>query len=231
MSKSLPAKIHIREIDADFLLIPAGAFYVGGLKDWEEAPRRLAAITKPFYMQETPVTQRQYQALLGTNPSISNNLENPVVNLDWQQSVVFADKLSRQTGLVFRLPTEMEWEYAARGGDGDKYTYAGSNDLDEVAWYKGNSNKQKQPVMQKKANGFGLYDMTGNVWEWCSDAYKTYPNRELIDYRGAESSDYRVSRGGSWYDTADYARVALRFRYFPDFRLVFLGLRLVLEIP
>ena len=232
MSKNLPAEIHIPEIDADFLLIPAGAFFVGGLKNKADAPRRLAAITKSFYMQDTPVTQKQYEIITGQNPSRSkNNLENPVEQVSWPEAVDFAEKLSRQTEFVLRLPTEMEWEYAARGGDGDKYTYAGSNDIDEVAWYRDNSGDRIQPVMQKKPNGYGLYDMTGNVWEWCSDAHSDYPNQELVDHRTplVRHAPNRVYRGGSWSSTAGFARVAFRSRGIPDYRSGGLGFRLVLE--
>ncbi len=230
MSKNLPSKIHIPEIDANFLLIPAGAFYVGRSRD-EDSPRRLAAITKPFYMQETLVTQRQYQAITGTNPSnFTYNLENPVEQVNWPESVDFAQKLSQQTGLVFRLPTEMEWEYAARGGDGDKYLYAGSNKIDEVGWYNVNSRNQTRPVKQKKPNGYGLYDMTGNVSEWCLDGYYSkYPNEELIDYQGiAGSASYLVNRGGSWFSRA---QVASRDYSNPAGSSSYLGFRLVLEGP
>ena len=227
MSKNLPAEIHIPEIDADFLLIPAGAFFVG-----EKENRRLAVITRPFYMQETTVTQLQYEMITGKNPAdFKDNPDNPVEQVNWNDSVVFAKNLSQQTKLTFRLPTEVEWEYAARGGDGDKYTYAGSNDLDEVAWIRENSGLQPRPVRQKKPNGYGLYDMSGNVWEWCSDVWnKSYPNRELIDYKDATpSGSTRVSRGGSWCSSAVYARVAFRYWNNPDHRDDSLGFRLVLE--
>ena len=218
-------------VTGNFLLIPAGAFYAGGLKDREEAPRRLIASTKPFYMQETTVTQRQYRVLTGQNHSkFQNNPDNPVEQISWNESVDFAKQLSQQTGLVFRLPTEMEWEYAARGGDGDKYTYAGSNDIEKVGWIAINSNRQTEPIKQKKPNGYGLYDMSGNVWEWCSDNYyDTQPDKELIDYRDHRNGPYRVIRGGSWNFSADRARVALRDGNFPVNRDDFLGLRLVLE--
>ena len=220
-----------------FLLIPAGAFYTCR-KRGSSTHRRLAVITKPFLMQETPVTQGQYQAIAGTNPAVwKGDLDNPVEMVNWNDAVAFAETLSQKKGLKFRLPTEMEWEYAARGGDGDKYTYAGSNNIDEVAWYRDNSGYRDNsdgrvhPVKQKKPNGYGLYDMTGNVWEWCSDKFAPYPNQELIDYRGAESSDYRISRGNSWYDTVDYMPLTIRNGNYPDHSMHNLGFRLVLEAP
>jgi formylglycine-generating enzyme required for sulfatase activity len=185
-------------------------------------------------MQETPVTQKQYEIITGQNPATFNDEpENPVEQVSWDESVDFTEKLSRlvrlKFGLTARLPTEMEWEYAARGGDGDKYTYAGSNYINEVAWYHDNSNDQPHPVKQKKPNGYGLYDMTGNVNEWCSDVYGKYPNQELIDYQGSTTGQERVFRGGSWNVSAVYARVAFRYWRNPIYRNLTLGLRLVLE--
>ncbi len=222
-------------VTGNFLLIPAGAFYVGGLKD-HDVPRRLVAITKPYYMQETTVTQRQYEIITGQNPATFNDEpENPVEQVSWDNAVDFADNLTRLVGLHFgltaRLPTELEWEYAARGGDGDKYKYAGSNYINEVAWYHDNSKEQTHPVKQKKPNGYGLYDMTGNVWEWCSDKSAPYPNQELIDYQGSASGPNRVFRGGSGSTGLDNARIAKRNANFPHYHNLTLGFRLVLEAP
>lgn len=231
---STPPKSRVVEFGKDqdgpvvgnFLLIPAGAFYVSG--STAEGGRRLAVISRPFYMQETPVTQRQYQTVTGNPSKFQGNPEHPVEQVNWDDAVEFC----RNLGPEFRLPTDMEGEWAARGGDGDKYKWAGSNDPDEVAWTEENSRYHTQPVKQKKPNGYGLYDMSGNVSEWCSDWYAPkYPNQELIDYRGVNVGGYRVYRGGSWLFHVGYARVASRDRNSPGSRYANLGFRLVMDIP
>jgi formylglycine-generating enzyme required for sulfatase activity len=155
-----------------------------------------------------------------------------VERVSWNDIQEFLSKLNAKTGKTYRLPTEAEWEYAARGGSQSRgYKYAGSNSLDEVAWYTDNSGSKTHPVGQKKANELGLYDMSGNVWEWCADdwhgSYSGAPStgRAWIDSPRASS---RVFRGGGWDGGARYCRVSYRGNYTPSFRGSALGFRLAL---
>jgi hypothetical protein len=147
----------------------------------------------------------------------------------WNDAVAFAQKLSDKEGLsgesAYRLPTEAEWEYAARAGQGTKY--AGSDDVDAVAWHKGNSGSKTHPVGQKPPNAWGLYDMTGNVFEWTLDWYGDYLSDAPTNPKGASDGSYRVKRGGSWFRVPRYARVALRFKFAPKYVYYDVGLRLL----
>lgn len=170
----------------------------------------------PFYIGKTEVTQRLWYAVMGSNPSRFIGDYNPVEQVSWYDCQEFVERLSRLTGRNFRLPTEREWEYAARGGNKSRgYEYSGSNDLYRVAWYEENSGNQTHPVAQKLDNELGIYDMSGNVWEWCSDLYDS-------------SGSNRVYRGGSWGNAAASCRVACRGCNAPGFRIYYLGLRLAL---
>ncbi|MCA0237105.1 MAG: SUMF1/EgtB/PvdO family nonheme iron enzyme [Bacteroidetes bacterium] len=164
------------------------------------------------------VTQADWQAVMGSNPSNFKNCPDcPVESVSWDDIQQFITKLKEKTGLPFRLPTEVEWEYAARGGKQSKgYLYAGGNTLNEVAWNYNNSDKKTHPVGGKQANELGLYDMSGNVWEWCQDTYKPYS----CDSKTSADSSVRVLRGGSWVNfNSSNLRVAERFNYAPDRRL------------
>lgn len=173
-------------------------------------------VMSPFYIGKTEVTQRLWYAVMGTNPSKFIGDNNPVEMVSWYDCQEFVERLSRLTGRNFRLPTEKEWEYAARGGSKSRgYEYSGSNDIYRVAWYTENSNSKTHPVAQKLDNELGIYDMSGNVWEWCSDYYNG-------------DSSVRVNRGGSWSSTAAYCRVANRSYDTPGRRYNSLGLRLAL---
>ena len=140
---------------------------------------------------------------------------------------MFIQKLNPLTGRTFSLPTEAQWEYAARGGNKKSgYKYAGGNNVDEEAWYDGNSGSSTHPVKGKKPNVLGLYDMSGNVWEWCSDWYGSYSSGAQINPQGPSSGSDRVLRGGSWDRSARYCRVSYRLRSNPDYRSDDFGFRL-----
>ena len=152
---------------------------------------------------------------------------HPVIHVSWNDAVAYAEWLSRKSGGRYRLPTEAEWEYAARGGSQSRrYQYAGSNNLDEVAWYFSNSGNTTHPVKGKIANELGLYDMSGNVWEWCADWYGSYSSGSQTNPAGPAAGSRRVLRGGSWSDIPAFCRVAHRDSVTPDYRNGYLGFRL-----
>jgi formylglycine-generating enzyme required for sulfatase activity len=185
-----------------------------------------------FYIAQTEVTQAQWRAVMGTNPSNFKNCDDcPVESVSWLDVQDFISKLnSRSGGARYRLPTEAEWEYAARGGSKSRgFEYAGGSNIDEVAWYDGNSGSKTRPVKGKKPNELGLYDMSGNVWEWCSDWYGDYPNGKKSDPTGPSSGSYRVDRGGGWSNNAGVCRAAYRGNGTPAGRLTHIGFRLALQ--
>ena len=200
-----------------------------------------------YYIGETEVTQALWEAVMGTSIydqakkgtygtdlyGVGNN--NPMYYISYDDCITFINKLNSQlsgqlpSGRKFRLPTEAEWEFAARGGNRSRGNqYSGSNSLGSVAWYDDNSNGQTHPVKQKQANELGLYDMSGNVWEWCYDWYGKYSSSSQTNPKGPSSGSYRVLRGGSWSYYAQFCRVAFRNYGTPDFRYNFIGLRLAL---
>ncbi len=197
--------------------------------DGDENPAHKVTLTKDYYIAETQVTQALWQAVMGSNPSSFKGDMNPVEEVSWNDCQEFIKKLNQMTGKNFRLPTEAEWEFAARGGNKSKHTqYAGSSSLDEVAWYYDNSGSETHPVAQKKPNELGLYDMSGNVWEWCNDWFGYYSNTPSTDPQGPTSGSGRVSRGGSWRYNARYCRLSGRNWRNPEFRYDSIGLRLAL---
>jgi formylglycine-generating enzyme required for sulfatase activity len=203
---------------------------------------------KPFLMGKYPVTQRQYEAVIGKNPSrFTGDLERPVEWVSWHDAIAFCQKLSQLLGEKIDLPSETQWEWAARGATQSKdYTYAGSNKLDEVGWYWENSGDQRlsggwdydkitknncrtHPVGQKKSNELGIYDMSGNVWEWCQDSWAN--NVEQLPQDGTpftNSDSTRVLRGGSWNLNARICRSANRNRYRNNHSYYNRGFRLIL---
>lgn len=219
-------------------LLKAGTFMMGATPEMEddaldnEFPVHKVTLTKDYYMGETQVTQALWQAVMGKNPSwFTGNDQRPVECVSWNDCQDFIEQLNRITGEHFRLPTEAEWEFAARGGNESKgCRYAGSNDLDEVVWYCGNSNLQTHQVATKQPNELGLYDMSGNVYEWCADwfgkdYYQTSPD---VDPQGPASGLFRVLRGGSWHSIARLCRLSGRSRNYPEGRINYYGLRLSL---
>ena len=183
-----------------------------------------------YYIGETEVTQELWEAVMGSNPSyFEGDNQRPVENVSWNDCQKFIKKLNRLTGKEFRLPTEAEWEYAARGGKYSRgYKYSGSNNADEVAWYSYNSRDETHPVKTKKANELGLYDMSGNVWEWCNDWWGCYQSNSQTNPTGPSKGEYRVLRGGSWGNFDWCVRVSFRYFNSPGTRNDNYGLRLAL---
>jgi len=182
-----------------------------------------------YYIGETEVTQELWKAVMGSNPSEFKGSNLPVEKVSWDDCQGFVRKLNALTGQQFRLPTEAEWEYAARGGGKSKgYKYSGSNNIGDVAWYKDNSGGNTHAVKTKSPNELGLYDMSGNVSEWCQDWYGSYASSVQTNPTGASSGSYRVLRGGGWGYYVRNSRVSYRNSFMPDIRYSYLGLRLAM---
>jgi formylglycine-generating enzyme required for sulfatase activity len=183
-----------------------------------------------YHIGQTEVTQALWQAVMGSNPSWNKGDNLPVEKVSWNDCQMFITKLNQLTGQKFRLPTEAEWEYAARGGKLSKgYKYSGSNTLSYVAWYTGNSSYKTHPVATKRPNELGLYDMSGNVWEWCQDWYGSYSSSTQSNPTGPSSGSDRVLRGGSWDYVAGICRVSNRLDDEPSRTHDNLGFRLALS--
>ena len=196
-----------------------------------EKPAHPVTLTQPFYVGKFDVTQEQYQQVMGTNPSYFKGKDNPVEQVSWDDAQAFCKKLSEQTTDRVRLPTEAEWEYSCRAGTKTTY-YSGDTDkdLDRVAWYGANSKSTTHPVGQKESNFFGLYDMHGNVWQWCQDWYSEnyYGKSEAENPQGPAQGAVRLLRGGSWDFNPMICRSANRCRYDPVNRYYNIGFRVVL---
>ncbi|MFK7905848.1 MAG: formylglycine-generating enzyme family protein, partial [Chitinophagales bacterium] len=227
---------HIQKLIDDMVSVKGGTFRMGCIPERDgdcnedETPAHEVTLSD-FKIGKFEVTQGQWEAIMGENPSYFKNCSNcPVEEVSWHDAQDFIRKLNQQIGKTFRLPTEAEWEFAARGGTkSGNYKYAGSNSIDEVAWYGGNSGKKTHLVAGKKANELGLYDMSGNVWEWCEDDghdnYNGAPTngKAWIDSPRTAS---RVLRGGSWYDFNSYCRSTFRDYVTPTYRYGGNGMRL-----
>jgi formylglycine-generating enzyme required for sulfatase activity len=192
------------------VLIRPGKFMMGDGKDRHEV-----TLSKPFYMGVTEVTQAQYEAVMGASPSHFKGATNPVEMVYWNDAAEFCKKLSGKTRQTFRLPTEAEWEYACRAGTQTAFSFGDDPSvLGDHAWGGRNSAKTTHPVGQKKPNAWGLYDMHGNIWEWCADWHGDYPKDPVTDPSGPATGRYRVLRGGSWsYVDADCFRCGFRLYY------------------
>jgi len=189
-------------------------------------------ISKPFYMGVFEVTQAQYQAVIGSNPSNFKGASNPVDKVSWDDATAFCKKLSAKTGKTVRLPTNAQWEYACRAGSKTRFSYGDDdNKLGDYAWYDKNSGGKTHPVGRKKPNAFGLYDMHGNAWEWCNDWYsESYANAKDRDPGGPDSGDTHVLRSGGIYHPGNL-RSAARTWDDPAYRVVGIGFRVVVEAP
>jgi formylglycine-generating enzyme required for sulfatase activity len=217
-------------------LIPPGEFTMGSNYRADEKPPHKVTLTKPFELGVYEVTQEQYEkvmGVMGTNPSKFKAPQNPVEQVSWTDAVEFCRKLSslpeeKAAGYVYRLPTEAEWEYACRAGTKTKYSFGDSeSELGDYAWYTKNSGRTTHSVGRKKPNPWGLYDMHGNVWEWCQDRYGNYPSGSVTDPTGAASGSFRVSRGGCWSLNSDLCHSASRDRHSPGHRTFILGFRVL----
>ena len=182
-----------------------------------------------YYIGKTEVTQALWKVVMGSNPSSCKGDNLPVEQVSWNDCQKFIRKLNSLTGQNFRLPTEAEWEFACRGGNNSRgYKYSGSNYIDNVAWYDGNSGDKTHPVGTKAPNELGIYDMTGNVWEWCADWYGDYSSGAQTNPKGPYDGSDRVCRGGGWGSLARLCRSSNRSYSYPTYRDGSLGLRLAL---
>ncbi|WP_337437814.1 formylglycine-generating enzyme family protein [Prevotella sp.] len=221
-------------ISIDMVRVEAGTFTMGATPemespfDWEK-PTHQVTLTNDYYIGKYEVIQALWQAVMGKNPSKFKGDNLPVEQVSWDDCQEFISKLNKMTGKKFRLPTEAEWEYAARGGNKSRgYQYSGSNNLSDVAWYEDNSGKKTHAVGSKQSNELGIYDMSGNVSEWCQDRWGYYSSSSQTNPIGANSESLRVRRGGYWGDYAG-CRSSCRFSTALGRRFMTLGLRLILS--
>lgn len=193
----------------------------------DELPVHHVKINEDFYIGQTEVTQKLWKAVMGSNPSKKKCPKRPVESVSYYDIQEFLNLLDSLTGMHFRLPTEEEWEYAARGGKNSKgYVYSGGKDIDKVAWYNGNTNKLKK-VKKRSPNELGIYDMSGNVWEWTNSKYHYYDKERNVKL-GKEGQMY-IIRGGAWQLPKTSSRIAWRGKRFPDLKNSFGGFRLCLD--
>ena len=220
----------VNTIGMQLKLLPAGNFVMG-----DGSASHEVTLTRPFYMGVTEVTQEHYQRVMGANPSKFKGAKNPVETVNWDDAVSFCKKLSempkeKAAGREYRLPTEAEWEYACRAGSTTSYSFGDSAELiGEYAWFEENAGNETHPVGEKKPNGWGLYDMHGNVWEWCQDWYADYSPDASTDPHGPNRGTSRVDRGGSWGNDAADCRAAYRGSLGPTRRAARRGFRLALS--
>ena len=217
----------VNGVSFTMIAVTGGTFQMG--YDYDNYEKIVQQVTlSDYYIGETEVTQELWSAVMGSNPSnFTGNMQRPVEMVSWDDCQTFISRLNQLTGENFRLPTEAQWEYAARGGNKSNwYTYSGSNGIYEVAWYWDNSDRTTHPVKTKAPNELGIYDMSGNVWEWCSDWYGPYSISPQTDPTGPATGYSRVIRGGSCGNGASLCRVSDRYDRTPADPSDILGLRL-----
>ena len=234
LNKRLQGRVrYINSIGMHFSPIRAGEFVMGA-SDLPDARQHRVRLTQPFLLGVFSVTQAEYQRVMGENPSrFDDDARRPVEKVSWHDAQEFCRRMSEQERVTYRLPTEAEWEYACRAGSTGAWCFGDDeSQVEEYAWYSENSGGDTHAVGQKKSNAWGLHDMHGNVWEWCSDWYSAdyYANSPLEDPKGPERATFRVFLGGSWGLGARYCRAAFRFGLVPGFRFVHLGFR-VAAVP
>ena len=219
-------------VQMELVLIPAGTFTMGsiGLHVLEEPPHGVT-ISKQFYMGRYAVTQEQWQAVTGRNPSHFAGAKNPVDFVSWNDCQEFIEKLKKKFPQYSpALPTEAQWECACRAGSTGAFCFGDNeSELGEYAWFRNNADQQTHPVGQKKANAWGLYDMHGNVWEWCADWCGKYSTNRETDPTGTAREGCPVTRGGAWIVSAADCRSSYRNFNRPDRRSIYFGFRLALD--
>ena len=217
----------VNGVSFKMIAVRGGTFQMGSDDGYEwEKPVHQVTLSD-YYIGETEVTQELWSTVMGSNPSnFTGNMQRPVEKVSWDDCQTFISKLNQLTGATFRLPTEAQWEYAARGGNKSKgYTYSGSDAIDDVAWHTYNSFFTTHPVKTKAPNELGIYDMSGNVRELCSDWFDFYSSATQTDPMGPATGSYRVNRGGGWIGSETLCRVANR-DYTPTSTNIYFGLRL-----
>jgi formylglycine-generating enzyme len=238
----------VSEDDKLWVHISGGRFNMGSNEHESEQPIHAVTIS-PFLCMRTPVTRRLYlegSVVMGADPRGPEGMadERPVNNVSWFDAIKFCNRWSELAGLTpcyvidgdnvtwdttkdgYRLLTETEWEYACRAGSEGRWCFGDEEEkLSDYAWFNANSNDQAQPVGQKRPNAWGLYDMHGNVWEWCWDRYSSYSSEPQTDPTGPTQGQYRVVRGGAFFSGPGNLRSAVRVRYGPEYRFVFIGFR------
>lgn len=234
-SSTSTAKLNLKNLTSNMVYVPGGTFTMGATSeqgsdaDSDEKPTHSVTVSS-FYICKYEVTQALWKAVMGSNPSSFKGDNLPVETVSWDDCQTFIRKLNALTGKNFRLPTEAEWEFAARGGNNSRgYKYAGSNNIGDVAWYDDNSGDKTHVVGTKSPNELGLYDMSGNVWEWCQDWKGSYSSASQTNPTGASSGSDRVLRGGGWHGDGEYCRSSCRVKMRPDSHNNGRGLRLVLS--
>ncbi len=224
----------LKNLISNMVRVEGGTFTMGATSeqgsdvDSDEKPAHQVTLSA-FSIGKYEVTQEEWEAVMGSNPSRFKGAKKPVEQVSWNDCQAFIRKLNELTERNFRLPTEAEWEFAARGGNKSiGYKYAGGDNIINVAWYDGNSGDTTHDVGQKSPNELGLYDMSGNVWEWCQDWYDSYGSNSLTNPKGASSGSSRVNRGGGWLGDASRCRVSYRSYNTPSRQGNGLGFRLAL---
>ena len=225
---------YVNGLSFEMVYVEGGSFDMGATYEQcsdaykDECPVHSVTLSG-YYIGKCEVTQELWEAVMGSNPSNFKGAQNPVERVSWNDCQEFVSRLNSLTGRTFRLPTEAEWEYAARGGNKSRhYKYSGSNNIFDVAWHGDNSGIRTHAVGTKTANELGIYDMSGNVYEWCSDWYGGYSAGAQTNPQGPSSGSFRVLRGGGWSGNAWLCRVSNRFNIDPSSSRSNDGLRLVL---
>jgi formylglycine-generating enzyme required for sulfatase activity len=220
-------------VTMEFVLIRPGSFLMGSSRNsYDETPVHKVAITKPYYIGKYEITQEQWEKVMGSNPSLFKGIKLPVENVSWEDCQLFLAALRKKIGRRFALPSEAQWEYACRAGTTTTYSFGDDEArLDEYAWFASNSDLKTHPVGQKKPNPWGLYDIHGNVFEWCADWYsESYPDGDATNPVGVVTGDRRTIRGGAWLYVADNLRSSDRGFSPADYRVNEYGLRCVMLV-